>query len=91
MPCPNPLQAYFRVLPNGKKELKFSNSLGRLFREGRKMPEDSMAVACGQCMTCRLEWSRQTALRCLHESRIFSDCCFITLTYDDDHLKGLIS
>ena len=87
MPCPNPSQAFFRVLPNGKKELKFSNVLGRLFREGRKMPDDSMAVACGQCMTCRLEKSRVTALRCCHEARMFEDNCFITLTYSPESLK----
>lgn len=89
MPCPNPLQAYFRVLPSGKKELKFSNFLGRLFREGRKMPDDSMAVPCGQCMTCRLERSRVTALRCVHEARMAEHSCFITLTYDDEHLAKL--
>lgn len=87
MPCPNPSQVYFRVLPNGKKELKFSNVLGSMFREGHKMPDDSMAIACGQCMSCRLEKSRETALRCVHESRMFERNCFVTLTYSPESLE----
>jgi hypothetical protein len=89
MSCPNPSQAYFTVLPNGKKELKFSNVLGSMFRQGLPMPEDSMAVECGQCMTCRLEKSRVTALRCVHEARMFERNCFITLTYSEDKMKEL--
>ena len=87
MSCPNPLQAYFSVLPNGKKKLVFSNVLGRNFRQGLKMPDDSMSVACGQCMTCRLERSRVTALRCVHESKMFEHNCFITLTYSEDKMR----
>ena len=89
MPCLNPSQAYFSVREDGKKELKFSNVLGRMFRQGCKMPDDSMSVACGQCMFCRLEKSRETALRCVHESRMFSDNCFITLTFSDEKMKEL--
>ncbi len=89
MPCLNPSQAYFSVREDGKKELKFSNVLGHMFRHGCKMPDDSMAVSCGQCMFCRLEKSRETALRCVHEARMFSDSCFITLTYSDEKMKEL--
>lgn len=89
MPCPNPMQAYCTVRPDGKKVLKFSNVLGRMFRNGMKMPEDSMAVRCGQCMTCRLERSRVTALRCVHESKMFEHNCFITLTFSDEKMKEM--
>lgn len=89
MPCPNPSQAYFRILPSGKKELKFSNVLGRMFREGHPMPDDSMSVLCRQCMTCRLERSRVDALRCTHEARMFEHNCFITLTFDEESQKKL--
>jgi hypothetical protein len=79
------------VLPSGKKELEFSNVLGRLFRAGVPFPfpDDSIAVACGQCMFCRLERSRETALRCVHESKMFDDNCFITLTFNDEKLKEM--
>lgn len=43
-------------------------------------------VPCGQCVGCRLERSRQWAIRCYHEAQLHEENAFITLTYDDDHL-----
>lgn len=45
-----------------------------------------MAVACGQCIGCRLERARQWAVRCMHELRSHDEACFLTLTYSDDAL-----
>lgn len=45
-----------------------------------------VTLPCGQCIGCRLERSRQWAIRCVHEASSFEKNCFITLTYDDDHL-----
>lgn len=47
---------------------------------------NEILLPCGQCVGCRLERSRQWALRCVHEASLYEDNCFITLTYDDDHL-----
>lgn len=41
---------------------------------------------CGQCRGCRLESSRQWAVRCMHESSLYDANAFVTLTVDDDHL-----
>lgn len=46
-----------------------------------------VTIPCGKCIGCRLERSRQWAMRCLHEASLYLDNCFITLTYDDQHLK----
>lgn len=46
----------------------------------------SLTLPCGQCIGCRLERSRQNAVRCVHESKLHKRNCFITLTYDDDHV-----
>lgn len=43
-------------------------------------------LPCGQCIGCRLERSRQWALRCIHEASLYDDNCYITLTYDNDHI-----
>lgn len=40
-------------------------------------------VPCGSCVGCRLERSRQWAIRCMHESRMHDSSSFVTLTYDD--------
>ena len=45
-----------------------------------------MAVPCGKCIGCKLEHSRQRALRCVHEAKMHDDNCWVTLTYDDDNV-----
>lgn len=46
----------------------------------------SLELPCGQCVGCRLERSRQWAIRCMHEASLYKNNCFITLTYNDEHL-----
>ena len=49
-------------------------------------PSRPMRLPCGQCVGCRLEKSRQWAVRCMHEAQQHENNCFLTLTYDDLHL-----
>lgn len=42
----------------------------------------SLFLSCGQCVGCRLERSRQWAVRCMHEASLYEDNCFVTLTYE---------
>lgn len=50
-------------------------------RDGAKQ-----SMPCGRCVGCDLERSRQWAVRCMHEAAMHQDNCFVTLTYDGDHL-----
>lgn len=43
-------------------------------------------MSCGQCIGCRLEKSRQWAVRCVHEAQLHKHNCYITLTYNDQHV-----
>lgn len=43
----------------------------------------NLFLPCGRCARCRLERSRQWAVRCVHESKLYDENSFITLTYDD--------
>ncbi len=43
-------------------------------------------LACGQCQGCRLERSRQWAVRCVHEAQMHKQNSFITLTYSPEHV-----
>lgn len=43
-------------------------------------------LPCGKCIPCRLEYSRQWAIRCVHEAKMYEDNCFITLSYSDQNL-----
>lgn len=45
-------------------------------------------VPCAQCQWCRLERSRQWAVRCMHESKMHKSNCFVTLTYDEESCPG---
>lgn len=50
--------------------------------------DQPLTISCGQCRGCRLERSRQWALRCLHEAQMHSENSFITLTYDKSNLPA---
>ena len=87
MPCYFPLQAVFSERSDGKKDVQFSKSAGLLFRNGLDpVGENYFCLPCGRCMGCRLERSRQWALRCFHESKLYEDNCFVTLTFSDENL-----
>lgn len=45
-------------------------------------------IPCGQCVGCRLDRSRQWAIRCMHEASLYSNNCFITLTFSPDALMS---
>lgn len=45
-----------------------------------------LEIACGQCIGCRLERSRQWAVRCMHEAKMHPHNCFVTVTYAPEHL-----
>lgn len=82
MPCYHPLQGFRSRTRNasGKRSIVFSVKDGFIDRP--------VTVPCGQCIGCRLERSRQWAIRCVHESQTVASSAFITLTYDDAHLPA---
>lgn len=45
-------------------------------------------LPCGKCIDCRLAYAREWAIRCVHESYVHDQNCFITLTYSDENLKS---
>ena len=45
-----------------------------------------MQVPCGRCAGCRTAKAQEWALRCMHELNYHDSSCFVTLTYNDDHL-----
>jgi hypothetical protein len=82
MACYTPLQAWYskEINTSGKRSLVFSPDLA-LERD------QTVEIACGQCHGCRLERSRQWAVRCMHEASLYENNCFITLTFSDDGMK----
>ena len=80
MPCYRPLEGWRsrKATGNGKFPVVFRLSEGD--------PDRPVFVPCGQCVGCRLERSRQWAVRCMHEAQMHPDNSFITLTYQDEYL-----
>lgn len=53
-----------------------------------KSEDNFQQIPCGQCSACRLEYSRQWAIRCMLESTYHNHCWFVTCTYDDAYLPN---
>ena len=75
MPCYHPQPA-----------VRMSDGSVRFVSRSKRGVVGDVTLPCGQCIGCRLERSRQWATRCLHESSLYQDNSFITLTYDDENL-----
>ena len=75
MPCYHPMPA-----------VRMSDGSVKFVSRNKRGVEASLELPCGQCIGCRLERSRQWAMRCLHESSLYDFNSFITLTYDDFNL-----
>lgn len=45
-----------------------------------------LMVPCGRCIACRLNKARAWSIRIMHEVKSAKHSCFVTLTYDDEHL-----
>lgn len=83
MACYKPITAYqstFSDLRTKKKRIEFKSHY-----ENKKGYERIM-LPCNQCIGCRVQRSKNWALRCMHESMMWQDNCFITLTYKDETL-----
>lgn len=78
MPCYGPLTAYYPKRGSSDRRL--------VFKKADSETGIPLRIPCGKCVGCKLEQSRQWAVRCLHEKRMHNASCFLTLTYDDDNL-----
>lgn len=72
MPCYQPYLGF--QAPSGKV----------YFKPDKKWSWKMVPIPCGKCLGCRLEYSRQWALRCVKEAKYHEHNCFITLTYADE-------
>ena len=80
MACYHPLLAY-------KCDGKVVFDKPFAFAKGFNLP-------CGQCWGCRLQHSREWAIRCMHEAQMHEHNSFITLTInlgEFDETTGILS
>lgn len=82
MPCYHPIQAFQIIQPDGTKSRPFfAERVPDLSAFGKVVP---IPIPCGRCIGCRLERSRQWAMRCVQEASLYKQNSFITLTYNDE-------
>ena len=80
MSCLGPVPAWRakRLSDNGKRGIVFNVKDG--FQD---MP---LEVPCGKCEGCKADKALEWAIRCYQEASLYQENCFVTLTYDDDHI-----
>ncbi|QCQ84948.1 replication initiator protein [Blackfly microvirus SF02] len=85
MPCYFPLKGFYGKVAgaSGKRPIVFKET--QADRDGIDCP---IRIPCGRCVGCKLERSRQWAIRCMHEKQMHQDSSFLTLTYSDEFLPS---
>ncbi|AXL15206.1 replication initiator protein [Microviridae sp.] len=81
MPCYLPMPASYKDEVNPK-----NGKRGITFIARRRLDEADLLLPCGNCIGCRLERSRQWALRISHEASLHPQNSFLTLTYNEESL-----
>lgn len=64
----------------------YRDKAGGIVFSARRGADVEVTVPCGTCVGCRVTRSRMWALRVMHEAKLHDANCFVTLTYDDEHL-----
>lgn len=82
MACFNPILAVLGPLnANGKHKVTFKGAKDQRSEECTKLP-------CGKCIGCLRNRAREWGIRCVHESKFYSQNAFITLTYSPQNLPA---
>jgi hypothetical protein len=96
MPCDYPQKALLFPKKGGKhpkpqlikatQDLNNSDFVEYIIEKYGTTSYDQIELKCGKCKGCRLDRSRDWAIRLMHEKHIFPEAIFVTFTYDDEHL-----
>lgn len=81
MPCYHPLPAWKGLGPSGDPQVAFGVAPPKGLTKF-----STLEIPCGRCIGCRLDKSRQWAMRCVYEASLYEENSFVTLTYSPVHL-----
>lgn len=82
MTCYHPLKAYKSTERNPA-----TGKYGITFNPHNALVQGShLSLPCGQCIGCKIDKSKQWAVRLMHERKMHPASSFITLTYSDQHV-----
>lgn len=80
MPCFHPVHGWYTAKKTALGKRAFTTN------KKESLSDRPLTIPCGRCSGCRLEKSRQWAVRCTHESSLHDCNSFITLTYDSANI-----
>lgn len=91
MACYHPLYAYRGPVSSesGKRSVVFKKRLDA-YKPRSSCHELEVTLPCGSCLGCRLDRSRDWAIRCFHEASLHEKNCFLTLTYSEVPSDGSV-
>lgn len=102
MSCKHPIYAVVTgTNENGKKILHFPYGFNSHLPGDNLTPIDVsdlkktygsdnvIAIPCGHCLSCKLDYSKNWSNRCVLESLSYENNCFVTLTFNDESLLNL--
>lgn len=98
--CLNPVDCWICGLTTAKDGVLSSNlvfSPNAAMDYFRKISSDDLVCCalmekayapqpCGKCFACRMRKRKDMSTRLVHELKMHESACFITLTYDDEHI-----
>jgi len=85
MTCYYPIKAYRAInkkTDNGKSVICFNHS------DVSDCPFETLLLPCSNCIGCRMDRSKSWAIRCIHESSLYDNNCFITLTFNEGTINS---
>lgn len=93
MTCFRPLQGYqsAELTDNGKRRFTYNSRKAFRGHDGNPVHMD---LPCNRCSGCRVTYSREWAIRCMHEASLYDNGLnnsFITLTYNDKFIPKIFS
>lgn len=74
-----------KLMPCYKPRQVWKPKTGRLLFRGAP-GTTATTIPCGYCVGCRTTRTREWTVRVMHEAQMHLENCFITLTYEDQHL-----
>lgn len=77
MKCIDPILCY--TSQNGKRHFRHFSLANKIFIQHLH----KQVYNCGQCLFCRKKRAYELACKCVLHSSLYSDNCFLTLTYDE--------
>lgn len=59
---------------------------GRMAWVQNQLVANLVLMPCGKCAACQIQKRKDMSVRLAHEASQHEECCFITLTYDEDNV-----